>query len=122
MLALKIVPGHRGIPDTRNVLDFALRQTRKKSRSLKPRPVANVRQGTRKPDGRSAQFSEAGRAKIVAHTFRERTTLCHECSHAIQHAPLWRARGLKIPVKGRSHSRVGGSPDGMAGTHMSGGF
>jgi hypothetical protein len=58
VLALKIVPEHLSTPDTRKVLDFALRQTRKKSTSLKPRPVANVRQGTRKPDGRHAPFSE----------------------------------------------------------------
>jgi hypothetical protein len=38
---------------------------------------------------------------------RRRTTLCHECSHAIQHAPLWRALGPENPVTGRSHSRVG---------------
>jgi hypothetical protein len=65
VLALKIVPEHLSRPDTRNVLDFALRQTRKKSTSLKPRPVANVRQGTRKPDGTVLSSQNAGRAKIT---------------------------------------------------------
>jgi hypothetical protein len=31
---------------------------------------------------------------------RRRPTLCHECSHAIQHAPLWRALGPENPGDG----------------------
>jgi hypothetical protein len=40
---------------------------------------------------------------------RRRTTLCHECSHAIQHALYGALWVLKIPVTGRSHNRVGAS-------------
>jgi Zn-dependent peptidase ImmA (M78 family) len=31
---------------------------------------------------------------------RRRTTICHECGHAIQHAPLWRALGPENPADG----------------------
>ena len=31
---------------------------------------------------------------------RRRTTICHECGHAIQHAPLWRALGPERPGDG----------------------
>ena len=104
MLALKIVPEHLSRPDTRNVLDFGLRQTRKKSTSLMPRPVANV--GTVLVNGTEEMPSSqnGGRAKIVAHTFRERRI--PRASHAVDRDHIKR-----IPVRAAQIVAPGVSPD-----------